>query len=79
MATRIKVTDRFTIMAGNGDKYRIVKKTEFAVMHTVSGEQERSGKVWYETEDGRGVNAHGDGTYTIPTLNVTAVDNRAVQ
>lgn len=79
MATRIKVTDRFTITAGNGDMYRIVEKTEFAVMYTVSGESEHAGKVWCETEDGRGVNSHGDGTYSIPTLSVTGVNNRAVQ
>jgi hypothetical protein len=61
MATRTKVTDRFTITAGNGDMYRIVQKTEYAVMHTVSGELERAGKVWLETEQGHKVNAHGDG------------------
>ncbi len=79
MATRTRVTDRFTIMAGNGDMYRIVQKTEFAVIHTVSGEQEHAGKVWYETEEGHGVNSRGDGSYTIPALNVTAVDSRPMR
>lgn len=77
MATRTKITDTFPITAGNGDIYRIVEVTEFAIMSTATGEIELPGKVWYKTEDGRGVNKHGDGTYSIPTLGVVGVDNRS--
>lgn len=79
MATRTRETGHFTITAGNMDVFHIVQFTEFAVMQTAGGESEHAGKVWYKTEDGKGVNRLADGTYYIPSLDVTGVDNKAVQ
>ena len=77
MPTQKRVTDSFPIMAGNGDIYHIEEITEFTTVTIAAGTFEEPGKVWYQTSDSRGVNSNGDGTFTIPTLDVTGVDNRS--
>lgn len=63
--TRRLLTDRFTMMAGNGDIYRVNEYTS------------SPGRAQYRTDRGFTVINYGEGNYAIPKLGVIAVDGRA--
>jgi len=72
MAASIKITDTFQIVSG-ADSYKVQEHTRCSTTVVQGVKQEQRGRIFYKTEDGRGVlkNADND-TYSIPSLGIKA-------
>lgn len=71
MALKTKVTEKFTITSKAGDAYEVEEHTQFTVVKVDGKSQERLGRSYFKTVDGRGVlKNNDDNTYAIPSLNV---------
>jgi hypothetical protein len=73
MATKIKITESFTVTAGNGESYLIEEHTRCSTTKRAGVVHEQIGGIWLKTNDGRGVLKNDDNTYSIPSLGVKAV------
>ena len=73
MATKIKVTESFTITADNGESYVVEEHTRCSTTKRGGVTHEQLGGSFLKTEDGRGVLKNADNTYAIPSLGVKAV------
>jgi hypothetical protein len=73
MAASIKITETFTIKSAAGDVYRVLEHTRCVTAKVGGVTRESLGRVFYKTEDGRGVLKNADdNTYAIPSLGIKA-------
>ena len=71
MANSIKITQTFEIVASTGDTYRVEEHTRCSTVLVNGVRQEKRGRIFYKTAEGRGVlkNADND-TFAIPSLDI---------
>jgi hypothetical protein len=72
MATSIKITESFTIAAPNGELFNVQEHTRCETAKVAGVKRETLGNVFLKTNDGRGVLKNDNGSYSIPSLNMTA-------
>jgi len=72
MASSIKITDRFTIVAENGDVFNVQQHTPVETAKVAGVKRETLGRAYLKTDDGRGVVPNEDGSFLIPSLKITA-------
>ncbi len=73
MATKIKVTDEFTVTDDDGQVHPVQEHTRYTVKKVAGVSREDVEASYLKTEDGRGVIKNPDETYSIPSLGVKAV------
>jgi hypothetical protein len=76
MAASIKITDTFQIVSGE-ESYKVQEHTRCSTTLVHGVKKEQKGRIFYKTEDGRGVlkNADND-TYAIPSLGIKAAKRK---
>ena len=73
MANSIKITQTFDIVSPSGDSFRVEEHTRCAVVLVNGVKQQQLGRIFYKTNEGRGVLKNVDNdTYAIPSLGIKA-------
>jgi hypothetical protein len=72
MASTIRITDSFTIVAENGEVFNVQEHTPIDTGKVAGVKRETMGDTYLKTDGGRGVIKNDDGSFSIPSLKVTA-------
>ena len=72
MASTIKITESFTIAAPSGEVFSVQEHTRCESAKVAGVKRETMGKAYLKTDDGRGVLKNDNGSFSIPSLGVTA-------
>ena len=72
MASSIKITQTFTIAAKSGETYTVNEHTRCESSKVEGVKRVVLGKAYLKTDDGRGVLKNDNGSFSIPSLGVTA-------
>lgn len=72
MAASIKITQSFSITTSTGETYLIQEHTRCVTTNVAGVKRQEMGRIFYKTEDGRGVLKNPDNTYAIPSLGIKA-------
>ena len=72
MASTIKITESFTISAQSGETFSVQEHTRCETIRVAGVKRETLGRTFLKTEDGRGVLKNDNGSFSIPSLGVTA-------
>jgi hypothetical protein len=72
MAASIKITQSFSITSSTGEAYVVQEHTRCNTINVAGVKRQEMGRIFYKTEDGRGVLKNPDNTYAIPSLGIKA-------
>jgi hypothetical protein len=72
MALTTKITETFTISASTGEVFNVQEHTRCETARVAGVKRETMGKAYLKTEDGRGVLKNDNGSFSIPSLGMTA-------
>lgn len=72
MAFSTKITESFTVATSNGDVFNVQTHTRCETARIAGVKRETLGKVFLKTDDGRGVLKNDNGSFSIPSLGMTA-------
>jgi hypothetical protein len=72
MALTTKITESFTISAASGEVFTVQEHTRCETARVAGVKRETMGKAYLKTEDGRGVLKNDNGSFSIPSLGMTA-------
>jgi hypothetical protein len=73
MASSIKITENFTIAAQSGETFSVQEHTRCESAKIAGVKRETLGRTFLKTSDGRGVLKNDNGSFSIPSLGVTAL------
>ena len=72
MPSTIRITGEFTIAAPSGEVFNVQEHTHVETAKVGGVKRETIGRVYLKTDEGRGVIKNNNGSFSIPSLNVTA-------
>jgi hypothetical protein len=72
MALTTKITETFTVAAQSGEVFNVQEHTRCETARIAGVKRETMGKAYLKTDDGRGVLKNDNGSFSIPSLGVTA-------
>jgi hypothetical protein len=72
MALTTKITEIFTISSQAGEVFNIQEHTRCDTARVAGVKRETMGKAYLKTDDGRGVLKNDNGSFSIPSLGLTA-------
>ena len=72
MALTTKITESFTISAQTGEVFNVHEHTRCETARVAGVKRETLGKAYLKTDDGRGVLKNDNGSFSIPSLGMTA-------
>ena len=72
MKSTIKITDSFTIVADGGAVFTVQEHTPVETKKVAGVKRETMRRAYLKTEEGRGVIKNDNGSFSIPSLKVTA-------
>jgi hypothetical protein len=72
MALTTKITESFTISSQAGEVFNIQEHTRCDTARVAGVKRETMGKAYLKTDDGRGVLKNDNGSFSIPSLGLTA-------
>jgi hypothetical protein len=72
MALTTKITEIFTISSQAGEVFNIQEHTRCETARVAGVKRETMGKAYLKTDDGRGVLKNDNGSFSIPSLGLTA-------
>jgi hypothetical protein len=72
MALSTKITESFTISSQAGEVFNIQEHTRCETARVAGVKRETMGKAYFKTDDGRGVLQNDNGSFSIPSLGLTA-------
>lgn len=73
VASTIKITETFTIAAQSGETFGVQEHTRCETVKVAGVKRETLGRAFLKTDDGRGVLRNDNGSFSIPSLGVTAL------
>jgi hypothetical protein len=72
MASSLKITDSFSVASSSGEVFNVEEHTRCETARVAGVKRETMGKAFLKTDEGRGVLKNDNGSFSIPSLGMTA-------